>query len=412
MVVPTNSVTSASSANAANLTTTANELEDFEAYLESDFNAVKFAGDILSISNGSENPELDLATPLKKLKYDLNELEKRMKSISSSNYDSLIKNFSEIEQYRKVTQDRINPALKQINKPFEKIKHEVIEPYEKAVKLNNALKKMCTTVLLLRSVGFFILIIQQLEEVQSMLLSLGRVQSDSGDVIKLSRLHNQLQSLYEELAKESGKDTSALSIKLVRDYRTTADTRRQILIQECSNTIGTELGKVTGLHIKNTKLYNSLQALYILTPKEFFIVFDKSSIQKQVTLSTGQLSKALQSPRNFTSILMETRESAMAYFDKLTDLLRNWKFHVHDDTVPITQIILMEFKVDAFSKIYWQRLAQQFKRNIVATMARGGPIAKNLKVYSQGLKGAVAEKITNELEKSLLLDALTMIDYQ
>lgn len=97
MVVPTNSAISASSANAANLTTTANELEDFEAYLESDFNAVKFAGDILSISNGSENPELDLATPLKKLKYDLNELEKRMKSISSSNYDSLIKNFSEIE---------------------------------------------------------------------------------------------------------------------------------------------------------------------------------------------------------------------------------------------------------------------------------------------------------------------------
>ena len=88
-----------------------NDLEDFEAYLEPDFDAINFANSLVISTNGHDNNQLDLRTPLKKLKYDLVELDKRMKWISSTNYESLTLNCAQIEQYKTILNDRINPQL-------------------------------------------------------------------------------------------------------------------------------------------------------------------------------------------------------------------------------------------------------------------------------------------------------------
>lgn len=42
-----------------------NELEDFEAFLETNFDPQQFANELLLATNGQENPHLDLVTPIK-----------------------------------------------------------------------------------------------------------------------------------------------------------------------------------------------------------------------------------------------------------------------------------------------------------------------------------------------------------
>ncbi|KAI5955570.1 COG5 [Candida theae] len=392
-----------------------NELEDFEAYLEPDFDAKSFANSLLISTNGHDNNLLDLQTPLKKLKYDLVELDKRMKSISSTNYESLTLNFTQIEQYRTILQDRINPRIDTINKPFEKIKKEVIEPYEDAVRLNNALKNVHQTLELLRATSFFIFLIQQLEELQGG-VPIGR----GDDVVRASRLYTQLMSLYQSVTSINGGAKSdhgnnVLSIKLIRDYRATAVTRRQSLVQECSMTINNETCRSSSLNLKNLKLYHTLQALYILDPQEFYQVLDKSTIQRQVTTSSNQLSKALQSPRNFMAILTEVQENNTTYFSKLDEVLNKWSLpqdSTNKSDESLLSPVLSYYRTESLMVLFWQKLAQQLKRNIVATMARGGPIAKNLRVYSQGLKTSVEEKFTEEVIKSGILDALSMIEHK
>ena len=73
-----------------------NELEDFEAFLEPDFQLTQFANDLLLATNGSDGPELDLLTPIKKLKFDIDECNKRMSTISANNYETLVANFTKI----------------------------------------------------------------------------------------------------------------------------------------------------------------------------------------------------------------------------------------------------------------------------------------------------------------------------
>ncbi|KAL6449564.1 COG5 Conserved oligomeric Golgi complex subunit 5 [Candida maltosa Xu316] len=361
---------------------TLDELEDFETYLESNFEPQNFANELIVATNGRDNSELDLITSIKKLKFDIDECDKRMNKISSSNYDSLISNFQQIADFQSILNNRLNPNLERIYGPMNRIKNEVIKPYDDAVSLNNALKRIHLTLELLRNTN----------------------------LVRLAKLHTQIKELYGSATKEKSSEINVLSIKIIRDYQANATSKRATLINQCTNTVSGDFNHLSTLEYKNSKLQSSLCALYILDPIEFYNAFDRSTISRQVQQSVNQLTRALQSPRNFTAIISEVKESSGEYFTKLTDVLTNWNTGVDDHT--LLETILSHYKVESLSVLFWTKLNQKFKKNIVAAMARGGPIAKNLKVYSQGIKASVSEMFKSETERDLLLDSLAMIDYK
>ncbi|RCK60767.1 Conserved oligomeric Golgi complex subunit 5 [Candida viswanathii] len=384
--------------------TPVNELDDFEAFLEPDFKAEQFANELLVATNGQDNPELDLTTPIKKLTFDIDECDKRIAKISSSNYESLIANFQQIAECKQILTTRLNPSLDRVNAPFQRIKKEVIEPYDEAVKLNNALKRIHLTLELLRNTSFFIFIIQQVEELTSSL--------NDKDLVRLAKLHIQIKQLYENASQEKGNEVNVLSIKIVRDYQSNAVTRRTSLIKQCSSVVSGDFNHLSTLEYKNQKLRAHLSALYILDKTEFFDVFDRSTIARQVQSGTAQLTRALQSPRNFTAIMSEVKEASSEYFGKLTDVLGNWSTGTDDENTTLLSVVLDKYGVESLLLLFWVQLNQKFKKNIVASMARGGPIAKNLRVYSKGISASVLEMFKSEKERELLLDSLAMIDYK
>ncbi|KGU16447.1 hypothetical protein MEY_00846 [Candida albicans 19F] len=381
-----------------------NELEDFEAFLETNFDPQQFANELLLATNGQENPHLDLVAPIKKLKFDIQECDKRIEKISSSNYSSLISNFQKIAEYQKILTTQINPNLERINAPFKRIKQEVVEPFDEAMKLNKALKRIHLTLELLRGTSFFIFIIQQIEELTSV--------SNERDLVRLAKLHIQINQMYQDATSEKGAEVSVLSVKLIRDYQSIAISKRSNFLSQCINVVSGDFNHPSTLERKNQKLHSHLSALYILDSSEFFNVFDRSTITRKVQSASAQLSRALQSPRNFTAILTEVKEESSEYFTKLSDILSDWKSESDDDKLTFLEIVLKYYKSESLTELFWTKLNQKFKKSIVAAMARGGPIAKNLKIYSQGLKTSVSETFKSEEERNMLLDSLSMIDYK
>ena len=381
-----------------------NELEDFEAFLESDFKAEKFANELIVATNGHDKPELDLGTSIKKLTFDIDECDKRIAKISSSNYESLISNFQQITKCKQILTDHLNPGLDRVNAPFQRIKKEVIEPYDEAVKLNNALKKIHLTLELLRSTSFFLFIIQQVEELSNSV--------NDKDLVRLAKLHIQIKKLYENASQEKRSEVTVLAIKIIRDYQSNATAKRSSLIKQCVNVINGDFNHLSTLEYKNQKLHSNLSAFYILDTNEFYDVFERAAIARQVQSGAAQLSRALQSPRNFTAIMSEVKEASGEYFGKLTNVLSNWTTGNDDENETLLSVILKKYNVDAISDLYWVQLNQRFKKNIVASMARGGPIAKNLKVYYKGITASVQEMFQSSTEGELLLDSLAMIDYK
>jgi hypothetical protein len=365
-----------------------NDVDDFEAFLEPDFNPQRFVNDLIVGVNGNDCDNLDLVTPIKKLKFDIEECNKRMEKIANGNYESLVENFNQIETAKQLLKATINPSVERVNLSFERIQSEVILPYDEAVKLNTALKKIHKTVEILRGASFFIIMIQQLQSLE-----------ESNNPVKLARLHNQLTQIYETEAT-----STLLPIKLIRNFQGIQFTKKTKLFNDATNTVTNDINHHSSFNDKNETLQSNLQVLYILNPKDFFLVLEKASLNRQVQLASTQLQRSLQSPRNFTEAISEIKENAEEYFRTLMAILS--KCTPKDEDL---ESLALKFYNTPLIDIFWQRVALKFKKNVAATMARGGPIAKNLKLYNEGLNKTVKDTFQDTPEQQLLLDALSII---
>lgn len=370
------------------------DLEDFEAFLETDFEASSFANGLLLATNDPETAELDLLTPAKRLTFDLEECDKRMATIANTHYEAMIANLEEIESTKELVQNQVNPLVERITSSFERVKKNVIQPYDNALKMNNAMKRIHSTLTLLRGSGYFVFLLQQLQELEK---------TENRDTLKLARLYVQISHFYDE-ERDSRDKNAMLSIRLVRDYEPIHTTKRSHLLSSLVQLVTGELGHHGTFSASNSGLLTGLRALFVLSQLEFFNVVDKQSLNKQVQTALTQLTRSLQSPRNFITVVKETQEASDAYLKTLSEVLGSCE--VNDKNLLRA---LSEFhESDSLNGVYWSRLSFKLKKNIASTMARGGPIAKNLKVYHPGIKSAILESFGKQ-EGELLVDALEII---
>lgn len=391
-----------------------NDLEDFEAFLEPDFNSYSFANDLLLGTNDHDTVELDIDTSIKKLTFDIDEVEKRMTNLSSQNYESLVSNFADIEKTNALMKQKIGPLLERANNSFTKIQSEVIEPYDDAYKMNQALKKVHTTLDLLRGSNFFFLIILQIDELERNLENDEDRKSKTNDLIKLSKLYKQITQLYEN--EKSLKDhefkVSLLSVKLIRDYQSMHTLKVHKLLETCSNTIINEFSHNSSFSVHNILLQNNLIAYYILNEKEFIKVLEDATINKQVQLLNNQLSRSLQSPRNFIVILKEVSQSSNEFLNKLQSILVSCEVSESEQSTTLYKYFLEQAAGSSsdLAGIYWPQLCLRFKKTIASTMARGGPIAKNLRTYYQGIRNSISETFAEDkLVQDLFIEAVDLI---
>lgn len=401
----------------ASTTQNKNELEDFEAFLETDFQPLQFANDLLLATNDKNGSELDGLTPLKKLKFDIDECDKRMASIASTNYESLMSNFSQIEKTRSLVNEQINPLVERVNNSFERIKSGVIEPYEEALKKNNALKRIHLTLNLLRGAGYFMFLVQQLEEIEKLNTKAEDESNSKKDVIRLAKLHVQISQLYKNEKEQNNlkiknSNASILSIKLIRDYEGIQINKQNALIHEWAQSISNDFNHHISFSVNNIELQNKLIALYTLNEKEYLQIIEKS-INKHVQVSLTQLSRSLQSPRNFNAIINEVKDTSSDFLNKLENILSSCEIaHTNnkENTGNLLDEIISNNSINSLFDLYWPVLSYKFKKSIVATMARGGPIAKNLKIYFEGIKNSINDNFKGSPEGDLLIDAIDVIE--
>lgn len=390
---------------------TQNELEDFEAFLEDNFNPYRFANDLLLGTNDHDAVELDIDTSIKKLTFDIDEVDKRMTNISTQNYESLVSNFSDIESTNALMKLKITPLLERANNSFEKMKTEIIDPYDEAHKMNQALKRVHTTLDLLRGSNFFFLIILQTDDLEHNLEDEDR-KSKTNDLIKLAKLYKQIIELYEneKNLKDQEFKISLLSIKLIRDYQSIHNLKVHNLLETCVNTIMNEFSHNSSFTIHNVLLQNNLMAYYILNGKDFIKVLEEATMNKQVQLINNQLSRSLQSPRNFVVILKEIKQTSIEFLNKLQKILASCEVNEPNGASNLLKVYLKHGEVNELSDIYWPQLTSRFKRTIASTMARGGPIAKNLRTYYQGIRNSINETFQDEPKVlEMVLEAIDLI---
>lgn len=387
------------------------ELEDFEAFLEDGFDPIRFAASLLQATNVVDDTELDLSTPLKKLQFDVNECNKRMESLASTHHNQLLRNVDKVEVNKKLMNEIISPLAARLKTAFERINKDILSPYDDAVKLNNALQKIHQTSTLLRGSGFFLVFLQQLHECEKLL----QLSDDNKEVIRLARTYKQISRFFskpEHPVKESTPDM--LSLKLVRDYGPIFEVKSAEFIADLALKISNDLGHHSSFTAKNTTLQNNLLALYVMDQLELSAVIDRGAMTKSIQISLSQLTRSLQSPRTLASAFSEVKQSSANFSATLSSLFDRCSLAKADGTSEKGTLLdvflrsVSDSKSSSIEEVYWSKLAFKFKKSVAATMARGGPIARNLRsLYTTLLEAA--DSALEGYSAGLIKDALGLI---
>lgn len=350
-------------------------MEDYEPLLDPNFSAVSFANDLLTITNSNPN-ELDLLTSIKKINFDLNNIDKQIDKSCSDNYSEIAKelqyNNEMLEKYQKILN------LSELNDSFSALETNLLTPFNNSIENQDILKKINSISILLKSVLYYIYLYRNIQHQLSAKLTLN-------SVYKVSKLFNEINNLILVDNK------SLKSLKIIRDLELSLKDKSFQVIDFLENQL---------LSNKDTTQedINLLIECFDLIDTEKLIIFIKGYIFKLVNESNSILIKNLNSPKNFNSNLIEISNS-------LTKLN---SFEEINNKQLINKV-LKSLNLTSLQSFFWVNLSVSYKQKFNETIRRGGPVAKLLINYNDSfknsiitvLKGCGFDKESNEVKEML-----------
>lgn len=378
------------------------ESVDWDTLLEPTFDAKKFGNDLLKsvhVSNLSTT-QLDLNTPVKRLNYELQDVEAKI--------DQLIKNhpgtiFDQLRQGIEVNEtiaSDLETSLNYLDMSRNRLQEQIVGPYERAQKLQSALRKVHQTSRLLRDSLMCIHLIQKLSMSDTNSLN----QWDAHQWLEMALIHDQLRYIMNENA-------NLKSLKLIKQLHTTVvHENAQVLTKELCMKVLKECLNHTKLRDNKESIAILCKGLYMINMDEFFMTMQKIIISN-INACSQMLLKTLTVVKNFPDIFKEVVIKAYG-ISVLESILLHSKV--------ASSNLLTEFTNKSKNPkgngmtprdLFWRRVGNTFGKELGASIERGGPVGKSL----QANKDLIYETIQNAMKQSAVnqdyeKDMKTLID--
>lgn len=356
---------------------------DFEEFLTEDFNEVKFAnGLLISTNNGPDTTTLDIDTPVKKINYDITEIESRIDSLINANPTTMVNQIYKEKSIDDTIHSGLKTSLQYLDISYQRLKDDVLTPYTRAQKLQSILSKIHQTSNILRDALIYIHLATKIQELmdEEQKLSLEKVS-------QVTILYSQLQmAVQENVNLKSLQVIKTLEIQIGRDYRKKLlDYLVLSLTKECLNVLKIQNNRDT--------IKTLAKNLFILSPTEFFNTIDKI-ILSHVSTNSQILAKTINSVKTFPDSFDEiaTKGRSMYILERI----------LGDVKVKNNSNLLAEYSSQGrfqgmgVRDLFWSRIATNFKKEIDISFKRGGPVGKSL----QKNQNILRDSITKSMNKS------------
>ncbi len=375
------------------------DLSDYDTFLEPDFNPISFANDLLLATNSSQN-ELDLSTSIKRVKFDINNIDLNLEKISTDDHDNLIKEIHKSITSKELFQ-QITPQLDHVNSSYQRLEKDIIDPYKEATKIQDALKKLHSTSYLLRSVTYFLYLVQQIEdfsnseEISNTIPNNSKINTKL--LVKLSKYHQQLNT-------HISKNPNLKSLRIVREYEPIAIERTRSLLQLLKNSIKS-IDERSIKSKSDIELKEIFQSLALLDKSELYNSI-RELLSTNVIISVNFLTRVLNSPRNLENALDEVAKKG-TLISNISKLLDQIDLNSITDVESLSTSsqnnvskksllndLLDSLEIVNLLSVFWRDVAKKFELKFKETMNRGGPVAKSLSSYKEQIRGSIIKKVT------------------
>ncbi|EDO16715.1 hypothetical protein Kpol_1003p20 [Vanderwaltozyma polyspora DSM 70294] len=361
--------------------------EDFdESLLAEGFNVLQYTNDLINTTNVIQDNDqsifannintLDLNTPLKKLNFDLNEINSSIDNLIKSRSIDLINEYMKKQQFNETVDQQLKPSLDYLNISYDRLNDDILKPYEKIQKLQNVLNKIHQTSNLLRDSLVFVHLINKLNRIN---LSINNCQ-------ELSIIHSQLSMILNE-------NVNLITLKLIKNLNSSiVIPNKKNLLNFVSLSLTNESLKLDDTSINTSvdspiaKLSNSL---FILSPMDFTNTYSKI-VQSIASTTTNQLSKTINSVKNLPNVYKDVVIKNALVINSLETLLKNIKLENNGNSNLLNEFISLQRKKGSYSyqssnklnkslsELYWSSISNSYKKELEISINRGGPVGKSL----------------------------------
>lgn len=376
------------------------DLEDFELFLEDGFNAQRCGNDLIKATNTDYSAnELDIDTPIKKVNYDIGEVDTRIEQLINDNPLKILDQISKTRASKSTTSNGLKPSLDYLDMSYKRLQEEVLEPHEKAQKLQNVLSKVHQTSMLLRDALIYIHLVNNIRAVEQFQINPQRA-------LELASLHSQLQLGINQSAnlkslrviKKLNTDVVVPSANELLTYLSTE------LSQQCADS--------DKLDANRENVVVLIKALHSLSSKEFASVVQKI-VLSHVQFSIQALIKTINFVKNLPPAMEITVKRGHA-IRSLQSLLRDIKL---DNTNFLNEYMSqMKPKPLTPRELYWNRVSIGFKKDLDISYKRGGPVGKALQRGREFIEQTIRESMVNssdsgdcESDMQTMLNSVTIL---
>lgn len=383
---------------------------DYEVYLEDSFSPIAFANSLVQATNDLHDLDVDLETPSKRLKYDLDEVEQRITNLTSSKYQDLITQAVSAGAVAK-TLPPLRTSLEHVNSSYAKLQRDILTPYYNAQKLYTALKRLHSTSGLLRALTWYLYLARQLATLLKPIGNPSTVPENPRsarvanlDIISATDLLQAAQTV-SEIRSQIKSEPGLRSLHVIRTHESSLGKIEQKLIHHCQNIIkfytnnpksfesdgssivrtsspslsgstnNTHSGIPVGLDY-NTLVTHACYSLFLLKPEAL-----ASSIQKyhvaQVGASVNEIVRSLSSLNmsmiRFNSAMSSSSERAKSIatlnkllksFDKPMTAVSENELKLVETDLTLWDFVSSSLDVMSLSNVYWKDLARNLETQI------------------------------------------------
>lgn len=363
----------------------ADDLEDFEAFLENDFSATQFGNDLLRATNADPlTNELDIDTSIKKINYDVGEIESHIHQLINENPMQILDQISKARTLSTTASSGLRPSLEYLDMSYQRLQEEVLGPYEKAQKLQSALSKVHQTSILLRDALIYIHLVNKIK-----ILSDSKTLLSSQKALELASLHSQLK-----LGIDQSANLKSLSLIKKLDADVVGPSRKELLTY-LSNSLSVDCADGDKFSENREKIVTLVEALYKLASSDF-----SSTIQNLVLSHVAPSVQALIKTINFIKSFPSAMETAVRrgyVVHQLQLVLRDIKtensnllneFTSHIKPKPLTP-----------QEMYWSRVADGFRKELEVSYRRGGPVGKVLQKSQKFIEQTIRKNMDHSSDE-------------
>ncbi|KAL1964322.1 hypothetical protein VTN77DRAFT_7142 [Rasamsonia byssochlamydoides] len=412
---------------------------DYETFLDPDFSAASFANALVTSTNNATDTPLDLATPLSRVLFDLQEIDTHIHNLTTKSALPLLAHTQDQANASQRILKEVEDQVASLTDGYQRLEREVLRKWESAQEAKVAAENSWATLRLARAVGRCITLGRQLEGQLAEVTGRGTGKEDHRAMVRASNTLLMLRQMFSATG-EGEEDQGLDRIKVIRTLRSdlvipvenTVKARAQQVVNRfsLSSLSGDDAARANGARspqpasstyaqTEETKarLSSAITTLYLLSPTpktaipatqfqpELLLSTLQGYIHNSLTSSLSSLSRGLAMLPNLDRALTEVSGRCQD-LAALEALLATFKTPVHpllsydnqgteqkNGSKPenILQLLLHALDTSSLPSYFWRSLASSLPSRVQEIITRGGASARALRSNRDRLRTDLRE---------------------